>query len=65
MWLESLAILRRGDVEHGKKAAELTVMLAIPAVMPAIFTSLVAFSSEVEPGSRKENASNQESRAPF
>jgi hypothetical protein len=24
-----------------------------------------AFSSEVEPGSRQENASNQESRAPF
>jgi hypothetical protein len=40
------------------------VLAQQPDVMDAI-QRLRAFSSEVEPGSRQENASNQESRAPF
>jgi hypothetical protein len=40
------------------------VLAQQPDVMDAI-QRLRAFSSEVEPGSRQENASNQDSRAPF
>jgi hypothetical protein len=36
-----------------------------PRVRPAATTAAKAFSSEVETGSRQENASKQESRAPF
>jgi hypothetical protein len=58
--LESPAILRRGGIEHGKKAARREVVLAIPAVMPAIFACLEHDPEKWEPVFRKDHAQKRD-----
>jgi hypothetical protein len=51
-WREPISISGAGKVVDG-----------ILRRRPCFFVPLIAFSSEVDAGSREENASNQESRA--